>query len=420
MARSTPRVRRVSIHRTTSRVSVRRVVLEGLTWATNLSPRQRATLTRDEVLGRAEIPGAWSSTAGLSTRVNPTLLCGAGTVRSMSLLVATHDVFIEHLTGPGHPERPARLGAVLSGLSDLDPDAISWVSAPVASDADLHRVHPAKLLSEMDELCARGGGSIDPDTSVSPKSAEAARRAAGAGLELVDCLDRGEGDVGWSVVRPPGHHALSDRQMGFCLINNVAVTAAKLAERGERVAIVDLDAHHGNGTEAIFYDNPNVLFVSTHQGQWYPFTGAVGDVGVGQGRGANVNVPLPAGSAGDALRLAFDEVVGPVLERFAPTWVLISAGFDGHRDDPLAQLGFTSTDYAEVMGKVLQVAAPGKRMLFLEGGYDLDALRLCTAAVGSAALGLDLRPEETSSAGLGSQIIAEARSVHLGGGAGDL
>lgn len=386
----------------------------------NFSPRQRDIRTRDEVLGRAEIPEVWRSTAGLSTSPNPTLLLGAGTVSCMSLLVATHDVFVEHLTGAGHPERPARLGAVLDGLATLDADAIKWISAPVASDEDLQRVHPAHLISDLEDLCASGGGSIDPDTRVSAKSAEAARRAAGAGLELVNRLDQGEGDVGWSVVRPPGHHALSDRQMGFCLINNVAVTAAKLAARGERVAIVDLDAHHGNGTESIFYDNPNVLFVSTHQGQWYPFTGAVNDVGNGQGRGANVNIPLPAGSAGDALRLAYDEVIEPVLDRFGPTWVLLSAGFDGHRDDPLAQLGFTSTDYAEVMTKVLANAAPGKRMLFLEGGYDLDALAHCTAAVGSAVIGLDHRPEETSSAGLGSQIVAEARSVHLGGGAGDL
>lgn len=372
------------------------------------------------MLGLAEMPLAWSSIAGLSTSCNPTLLRGAGTVGSMTLLIATHDVFVEHLTGPGHPERPARLGAVIQGLRKLDPDAVSWVSAPVASDADLQRVHPASLLDGMDRLCARGGGSIDPDTSVSARSGEAARRAAGAGLDLVERLDNGEGDVGWSVVRPPGHHALSDRQMGFCLINNVAVAAAKLAERGERVAIVDLDAHHGNGTEAIFYDNPNVLFVSTHQSRWYPFTGDVGDVGEGAGRGANVNIPLPAGAAGDALRLAFDEVIEPILNRFKPTWVLVSAGFDGHRDDPLAELEFTSTDYAEVVAKVLQVAAPGKQMLFLEGGYDLDALGNCATAVGSAVLGIEHRPESNSSAGLGSAVIAEVRSVHLGGGAGDL
>ena len=336
------------------------------------------------------------------------------------LLVATHDVFDEHQPGPHHPERPARLGAVQEGLEAIDQQFVSWVSAPVASDDDLARVHPPELLLGMDQLCAAGGGPIDPDTFVSPRSGEAARRAAGAGIELVRRLDAGEADVGWSVVRPPGHHALSERQMGFCLINNIAVTAAMLAERGERVAIVDLDAHHGNGTEAIFYDDPNVMFISTHQHQWYPFTGDLSDVGEGLGRGTTVNIPLPAGSAGDALRLAFDQVIEPVLDRFAPTWVLISAGFDGHKDDPLAELGFTSTDYAEVTAKVLDMAEPGKRMLFLEGGYDLFALNQCATAVGSAVLGLDHRPERASEAGIGSDVVAQSKSIHLGGGVGDL
>lgn len=338
----------------------------------------------------------------------------------MTLLIATHEVFSRHITGPTHPERPARLEAVHRGLGDIDPDALDWILAPLAADSELQRVHPVQLLRTMEELCARGGGSIDQDTSVSPMSAEAAKRAAGAGLELVRRLDNGEADVGWSVVRPPGHHAMSDRQMGFCLINNVAVTAAMLADRGERVAIVDLDAHHGNGTEAIFYDNPNVLFISTHQHRWYPFTGESTDVGSGAGRGFNVNIPLPAGSAGDALRMAFDQVIEPVLARFSPSWILVSAGFDGHRADPLAQLGFSSTDYAEVISKVLDLASPGKRLLFLEGGYDLEALRHCAAAVGSSVLGISHRPEPASSSGIGLEAVAESKSIHLGGGEGDL
>lgn len=338
----------------------------------------------------------------------------------MTLLVATHDLFVEHLTGSGHPERPERLGAVRHGLLQIDLDAVVWVEAPEADMADLERVHPASLIHQMDALCEAGGGSIDPDTRVSSLSGAAARRAAGAGLELAKRLDAGEADVGWSVVRPPGHHALSERQMGFCLINNVAVTAAMLAERGERVAIVDLDAHHGNGTEAIFYNNPNVLFVSTHQDRWYPFTGELTDVGSGAGRGANVNIPLPPGAAGDALRKAFDDVIEPVLSRFAPTWILVSAGFDGHRDDPLAQLAFTSTDYAEVIAEVLAVAPAGKRLIFLEGGYDLNALSNCALAVGSAAIGEASHPEQASDSGLGLDVVDEAKSIHLDGGVGDL
>lgn len=337
----------------------------------------------------------------------------------MTLLVATHELFVEHLTGAGHPERPARLAALHSGLGELDREAVVWVEAPEAEMADVLRVHPESLITDMDALCASGGGHIDPDTYVSPRSGDAAKRAAGAGLELVRRLEAGEGDVGWSMVRPPGHHALADRQMGFCLINNIAVTAAMLAAKGERVAVVDLDAHHGNGTEAIFYDNPSVLFVSTHQDRWYPFTGELTDVGVGPGRGFNVNIPLPPGSAGDALRSAFDDVIEPVLSRFSPTWVLVSAGFDGHRDDPLAQLEFTSTDYAEVIAKVLAVAPPGRRLIFLEGGYDLNALRNCALAVGAAVLGQVNQPELSSRSGLGLNVVAEARALHLEGGAGD-
>lgn len=339
----------------------------------------------------------------------------------MTVLVATHDLCRLHDPGPGHPESPDRLGAVLAGVkaADLGSD-VQWIEASSAPRSALERVHSARSLDSLAALSNKGGGAIDPDTWVGPQSDAAARKAAGAGLDLITELDKGRADAGWSIVRPPGHHARPDQQMGFCLINNVAVAARHLADRGERVAIVDVDAHHGNGTQDIFYADPDVLFVSLHQYPWYPFTGAPDEVGSGLGRGANVNIPLPAGATGQAYREAFESIVGPVLTRFAPTWILVSAGFDGHRADPITDLGLTSGDYADSVTEILELVEPGKRLLFLEGGYDLTALRDCTASVLSATAGGQHRPEAPTTGGPGVSELAEVQKIHLDGGPGDV
>lgn len=338
----------------------------------------------------------------------------------MTVLIATNSLCRLHDPGPGHPERPARLDAVLQGVKDADLGSdLKWLEATPAPRSALERVHTPDSLDRLSALSARGGGAIDPDTVANEFSDEAARVAAGAGLDLIEELGRTGADAGWSIVRPPGHHARPDQQMGFCFINNIAVSAQALADRGERVAIVDVDAHHGNGTQDIFYDNSDVLFVSLHQYPWYPYTGGPTEVGYGAGRGRNVNIGLPAGATGQAFRFAFEQVVGPVLSRFAPTWVLISAGFDGHRADPITDLGLTSADYTDSIQEILEFAPAGQRLLFLEGGYDLQALRDCVASGLTATAGGFHRPESPTTGGAGLAEVESSRRIHLDGGIGD-
>jgi acetoin utilization deacetylase AcuC-like enzyme len=201
--------------------------------------------------------------------------------------------------------------------------------------------------------------------------------------------------------------------MGFCLVNNIAVVAANLADQGERVLVLDWDAHHGNGTEAIFWDDPRVLYVSAHQyGGFYPGTGALDDVGGPGARGATLNLPFPSGATGDVYLRALDEVVAPAVADFAPTWVLVSAGYDAHRDDPLTGLRLSAGDFADVARRVAGFAPrPGRLVLFLEGGYDLDALTTSVGASLAALLDAPYRPEESTSGGPGSQVITAAREL---------
>jgi acetoin utilization deacetylase AcuC-like enzyme len=200
--------------------------------------------------------------------------------------------------------------------------------------------------------------------------------------------------------------------MGFCLFNNVAVAAAVLAGRGERVLVVDYDAHHGNGTQGTFYDDPRVAYVSVHQHPLYPGTGSVLETGADEGQGTTANVPVPPGATGDVFRAAVADVVVPLAEDFRPTWLLLSAGFDAHRRDPLTDLGLTSGDYADVTADLLALVPPGRRLVFLEGGYDLEALRDSTAAVLVALAGERLRPEAPTSGGPGREVVDAAAVAH--------
>ena len=314
----------------------------------------------------------------------------------------------------GHPERPSRVTAAIAGVDDLelDTDRID-LETRLASFAELAAVHDDAYLRELEAFCHAGGGKLDPDTYASSVSWDAAREAAGAGLAAVDALANGRGDLAFVVARPPGHHALADRAMGFCLVNNVAVSAAALAAAGERVMIIDWDVHHGNGTQALFWNDDRVCYVSTHQDHFYPGTGALDETGGPNAPGLTVNIPLPAGATGDVIARALDDVVAPVVTRFAPTWILVSAGFDAHRDDPLADLGLTSGDFAH-LASIVQGFAPatGRLAFFLEGGYELDAVRKSVAATAGALMGVNDGFERPTSGGPGAEAVARARAVH--------
>ena len=326
------------------------------------------------------------------------------------MLFSTHPTYLEHIAGRHHPERPERLNAVIAGSHVAGvADALVALEPHPAPIAALERVHPPSYVGHLRDLSAAGGGEIDPDTSMSAGSWDAARLGAGAGLTAIAALRRGEGDAAFCAVRPPGHHATKTRSMGFCLISNVAVAAMSLADEGERVMIVDYDAHHGNGTQAVFVDDPRVLFVSLHQWPLYPGSGAANDIGVGAGAGFTMNIPMPPGATGEHYLRAFDEVIAPRAATFAPTWLIISAGFDGHRDDPITELGLSAGDYALLTARALTLVPNGRCLVMLEGGYDLEALTNCTAAALGAMAGRSVHTEAPTSGGPGAEHVDACR-----------
>jgi len=330
----------------------------------------------------------------------------------VSILLATHPQFLLHDAGYGHPERPARLTAVLEGIDDAGiRDAIVPFEPRPATPEEISRVHPGRYLQAIEELTRSGGGHIDGDTAVCEESYDALLLAAGAGLDAIARLEAGEGDAAFLAVRPPGHHATPTRPMGFCLVNNAAVAARSLADRGERVLVVDYDAHHGNGTQDAFYADSSVVYVSFHEYPLYPGTGALEEIGSGPGEGATINFPVPARTTGDVYRRAVDDVLAPLAEAWQPTWLLISAGFDAHRNDPLTGLGLTSGDFADLTAALVALVPPGRRVLFLEGGYDLGGLASSTGAALGSLVGVDYRPEAPTSGGPGSPVVDAQRRL---------
>jgi acetoin utilization deacetylase AcuC-like enzyme len=296
---------------------------------------------------------------------------------STSTLIVTHTSGLDHDTGAHHPESPDRLRSVLDALSQPTFKDVLRESAPAATAEQVARAHPGDFFAKLMAAIPKGGRShLDPDTVVSPGSGEAMIRAAGAVVRAVDAVAAGEARNAFCAVRPPGHHAESGRAMGFCLINNAAVGAyhARAVHGFKRVAVVDFDVHHGNGTQEIFWDDADAFYASTHQYPFYPGTGSRTEKGA---HNNVVNVPLAAGSRGDVFRGGMSEHVLPALAAFKPDLILISAGFDAHKDDPLASLGFVEDDYAWATAALMDVAAQvcgGRVVSLLEGGYNLDAL----------------------------------------------
>ena len=300
----------------------------------------------------------------------------------MPVLVLTHPASREHVTPPGHPERVARIEAVEAMLARPPFAALPRAEAPAAADKQILRAHAADYVDMIKRSApAEGLVNLDPDTWMSPGSLEAARRAAGANVAAVEAVVRGEARAAFCAVRPPGHHAERRRAMGFCLFNSAAIGALHAVEALglSRVAIVDFDVHHGNGTQDIFWSDARVLYASSHQMPLYPGTGAREERGVG-----NIfNAPLAPMTGGAEMRAAYEDIILPALADFAPELVIISAGFDAHRADPLANLMWVEEDFAWVTREICRIAAAtarGRVVSTLEGGYDLDALAASAAA----------------------------------------
>jgi acetoin utilization deacetylase AcuC-like enzyme len=289
------------------------------------------------------------------------------------------DVFAGHRAPSGHPERPARAEAARDALLAAGiVGSGTHVATRPATDEELARVHAPRYLDELIKAVPGKSGWLDADTYFSPGSWAAVLAAAGSTAQLATDVLAGAYARGIAVVRPPGHHATRDHAMGFCLVNNVAVAAAAARAAGAaRVAIVDWDVHHGNGTQDIFWDDPTVLYTSVHQYPFYPGTGAAVEVGGPAARGATVNVGLPAGSGDADYLAAFDHVITPAIERFAPDLVLISAGFDAYVADPLAGMRVSDKGFAAIARRIRAVAdrvSSGRMVAVLEGGYDLDGI----------------------------------------------
>jgi acetoin utilization deacetylase AcuC-like enzyme len=318
------------------------------------------------------------------------------------LTIVTSDRFADHLNPPGHPERVERAEVMQVVASEFRQRGGSVVEPRSATVDDLARVHDRDYLSMLAETAGRAS-ALDPDTFTSPETYDVARLAAGAALTAVDrVLDAGAGARAMAMVRPPGHHAERARAMGFCLFNNIAVAAAHARARGlARVAIVDYDVHHGNGTQWSFYDDPSVLFVSSHQFPFYPGTGDAAATGTGAGTGYTVNLPVEAGGTDADFERLYGGVVVPVLRQFRPELILISAGFDAHVDDPLGGMRLSTDQLGRLTALIADVAdecCRGRVVAVTEGGYDLRALAAClriAARVLEGELSLDrtARPE---------------------------
>ncbi|MFC2063212.1 histone deacetylase [Chloroflexota bacterium] len=301
-------------------------------------------------------------------------------------------IYLNHDAGQ-HPENAARLEAIITHLEQTGLiRQLTPITPRAATEEELALVHHRQYITHLQEAARQGGGYLDADTVMSAGSYEAARYAAGGLIRASDAVMQGDVDSAFAFVRPPGHHATATRAMGFCLFNNIAVAARHTLDSYnlERIAIVDFDVHHGNGTQEAFYDDPRVLYISTHQSHHYPGTGYPDETGSGVGRGTTVNIPLPAGCGDSEYRLAFEEIVVPAVRRFGPQFILVSAGYDLHWADGLAMMRVGVPGFTRMTGVIKELAddlCRGRLVFTLEGGYNLTALAASVAATLDVLLG---------------------------------
>ena len=338
----------------------------------------------------------------------------------MSLIVVTSSRFADHVNPPGHPERVERAGVMQAVAAEWRRCGGAVREPRAATRAELLRVHSEHHLAAIDRAAGRTV-SLDPDTFTSPESRDVALLAAGAAIVGVEVVLPSATTRVLALVRPPGHHAERDEAMGFCLYNNAASAAAHaLALGAERVVVMDYDVHHGNGTQSIFYEDPRVLYVSTHQYPFYPGTGAADETGRGSGAGYTINVPLEAGATDGDYEEVFEALVIPVIDQFTPELLIISAGFDAHERDPLGQMRLSTAGYVSLTRSLCEAAdrhCHGRVLAVTEGGYDLGALKSCLESSVAVLAGFPPPAPPGASAGPTSRsrtAIATVRGAHAG------
>ena len=330
-------------------------------------------------------------------------------------------IFLKH-NQTGHPENAKRLESILAGLKDSGLfQKLKQIKSRQAEIGEISYGHNEDYIEYVKRFCEKDGGYLDPDTYTNKYSFDAASTGVGSSIDLTIAVIKGDLKNGFALLRPPGHHALANRSMGFCLFGNISIAAkAALKQPGaEKIAIVDFDVHHGNGTQALIGDDPNILFISTHQYPFYPGTGSLREIGKGEAEGTVINIPLGAGVGDYGFNKVYEEIILPALKRFNPDLILVSAGYDAHWDDPLANLNISLTGYDWISRELIKLSnelCSGKIIFFLEGGYNLDVLKYGVTNTIRGLMEIDifddpLGPSKTTEPGI-NRLINELRQIH--------